>query len=103
MIFDIICYALIPYLIVILVYVVWKDIVEWKRERKEKEMTYAIQSKDDYLITYYKKQNQVIITLPQTMETMTNTRTPYCYRKVDVSDEELTLLLNVARMIFNGR
>lgn len=64
-------------------------------------MNYAIQSQDDYLITYHKEKNQIVITLPQTMETMTNTRTPYCYRRVDVSDEELTLLLNVARMIFN--
>lgn len=64
-------------------------------------MNYAIQSSDDYLIRYYKKHNQVIITLPQTMETMTSTRTPYCHRRVDVSDEELTLILNVARMIFN--
>lgn len=66
-------------------------------------MNYAIQSSDDYLIRYYKKHNQVVITLPQTMETMTSTRTPYHYRRVDVSDEELTLILNVARMIFNRK
>ena len=66
-------------------------------------MIYAIQSQDDYLITYYKKENKVVIMLPQTMETITNTRTPKSDRRVDVNDNELTLLLNVARLIFNKR
>ena len=66
-------------------------------------MLYAIQSQDDYLITYYEKENKVVIMLPQTKETVTNTRTPISDRKVDIDDNELTLLLNVARLIFNKR
>ena len=56
---------------------------------------------DGYMIIYDKNRNQVHIHLPQTKETMENTVKPCSDRKVNINQSELTLLMNVARLIFN--
>ena len=60
-----------------------------------------IVTEDGYTIAYNKEYNDILIVLPQTKETITNTRGAVVDRKVDISREELTLLMNVARLIIN--
>lgn len=57
-------------------------------------------SEDGYTISYNKTYNDILIILPQTKTTITNTIGEVVDRKVDISQSELTLLLNVARLIF---
>ena len=47
----------------------------------------------DYSIEQLIQQNKIIITLPQTMETMTNTTIPFSYRKNKLTDTQLAMLL----------
>ena len=53
-----------------------------------------------YSIIYYKNRNQIVISLPQTSKTLTNTLEPVVNRRVDVEEKELAILLNVTRTIF---
>lgn len=56
-----------------------------------------------YLLIYYKNRNQIVISLPQTSKTLTNTLEPVVDRRVDVEEKELAILLNVTQYIFlNG-
>ena len=56
-----------------------------------------------YSLVYYKNRNQIVIGLPQTWRTMTNTIEPVVDRKVDVEDKDLAILLTAAQAIFlNG-
>lgn len=56
-----------------------------------------------YSLVYYKNRNQIVIGLPQTWRTMTNTIEPVVDRKVDVEDKDLAILLTTAQAIFlNG-
>ena len=52
-----------------------------------------------YSAWYDSPKNRIVIQLPQTMETLTNTlEEPQC-RKVDLSTSDLTLLLQMAKFI----
>lgn len=56
-----------------------------------------------YSLVYYKNRNQIVIGLPQTGKTLTNTLEPVVDRKTDVKNEELATLLAVTQFIFlNG-
>ncbi len=53
-----------------------------------------------YSIIYYKNRNQIVISLPQTSKTLTNTLEPVAARRVDVEEKELAILMNVTQVIF---
>ena len=56
-----------------------------------------------YSLVYYKNLNQIVIRLPQTEKTLTNTLDSVVDRRIDVEDEELAILLTTAQAIFlNG-
>ena len=59
-----------------------------------------ILSKDGYALQYFPKKNKIIITMPQTVYTLTDTVSPVVDRKTDVPDGQLTLLLTVTKMLF---
>lgn len=56
---------------------------------------------NDYALTYYPKRNQIVITLPQTNRTLTNTYSPVVDRRTDVEESELMCLLQIAQVIFS--
>ena len=56
-----------------------------------------------YFLTYYKERNQIVIGLPQTWKTLTNTLEPVVDRRVDVEEKDLAILLTATQAIFlNG-
>lgn len=55
---------------------------------------------DGYTIEMHTKLNFIVITLPQTFETLTNTVAPIAKRRVSLSQSELlNVLLNVKDML----
>ena len=54
---------------------------------------------DGYSLSYERMKNRIVILLPQTAETMTNTMTLPVKRQ-DRSEEELLILLQITRHIF---
>lgn len=60
-------------------------------------------SSGNYLLSYNKHGNYIFINLPQTKETAMNTVDPIEQRRVDISGDELMLLLNIVRLIFERR
>lgn len=58
---------------------------------------------NDYTLTYYPNRNQIVITLPQTNRTLTNTLSPVADRRTDVKESDLMCLLQVAQVIFSKR
>lgn len=55
---------------------------------------------DGYSLIYDEKYNRIIIGIPPTMGTATNTVTPIADRRTDVSETDLIVLLNIAQVIF---
>lgn len=55
---------------------------------------------DGYSLMYDEKHNRIVIGLPQTMETATNTIGQIVDRRTDVSETDLIVLLNIAQLIF---
>ena len=51
-------------------------------------------------IVYEKNDNRISILLPQTLETVTTTTLPLTYRRVNVDEMELTILLMLTEKIF---
>ena len=58
---------------------------------------------DGYCLTYYKNRNQIVIGLPQTFATATNTYEQVADRRVDVEESELWAVLLMVKMIFGER
>lgn len=58
---------------------------------------------DGYSLVYDKGQNKIGIFLPQTWETLTNTIDAPADRRTDVSESDLMVLLQVARVIFDKK
>ena len=58
---------------------------------------------DGYGLNYYKNKNQIVICLPQTYETATNTYEQPVDRRVDVEESELWAVLLMVKMIFGER
>ena len=56
---------------------------------------------DGYSIKYDEKHNQIVIRIPPTMETATDTVTPIADRRTDVTETDLMVLLNCTILIFH--
>ena len=56
-------------------------------------------SKDGYSIEYYPRRNQIVITMPQTLQTLTNTVSMVTNRKTHFNPSELSAILAVVRAI----
>lgn len=56
---------------------------------------------DDYALSYYPKINQIVITLPQTLLTTTNTISPVRDRRTDIEESDLSCLLYMTKILFN--
>ena len=56
---------------------------------------------NEYALIYYPKQNQIVITLPQTCKTPTNTFSPVIDRRTDVQEIDLLAVLQVVQVIFS--
>lgn len=56
---------------------------------------------DGYSLTYYKNKNQIVISLPQTYETATNTYEQVVDRRIDVMEIELCVLIEIVKLIFH--
>ena len=60
-------------------------------------------SGDGYFLVYDKDKNRIVILLPQTMETSTNTKDSVTDRKIDINGSEQSLILNVVKAVFERR
>ena len=56
---------------------------------------------NEYALTYYPTRNQIVIALPQTWETPTNTISPVIDRRTDVTEIDLFAVLQVVQVIFS--
>lgn len=56
-----------------------------------------------YSLIYHKNHNQIVIGLPQTWSSLTNTLDPVVDRRIDVTEQELDILLRVTKLIFLNR
>jgi hypothetical protein len=56
---------------------------------------------DGYSLMYDENHNRIVIGLPQTWKTLTNTFDPVVDRRTDVSETDLIVLLNIVQLIFN--
>ena len=56
-----------------------------------------IVSQDGYAIEHYRNKNQIVITMPQTVQTLTNSCSIVRNRKFDFTESDLALLLEVTR------
>lgn len=54
---------------------------------------------EGYSVKYVPKDNQIIITLPQTFKTINNTVQIVANRKVDITDDDLCLLVEMTKYI----
>ena len=60
-------------------------------------------TKDGYSLTYNKGANQLVICLPQTMRTLSNTVAIVTNRRFELTTEEEALILNTVRFVFGER
>lgn len=58
-----------------------------------------IVSQDGYAIEHYRSRNQIVITMPQTTETPSNTISIVRNRKVDFTAEDLMILLELTKYL----
>lgn len=58
-----------------------------------------IASEDGYEVEHYRERNRIVITMPQTVQTLTNVPGIVRNRKVDLSDSDLATLLEVTRYL----
>ena len=58
---------------------------------------------DGYYLNYDKDKNRIVILLPQTMQTLTNTMDAVTDRKADINESEQSLILNVVKAVFKRR
>ena len=57
---------------------------------------------DGYAIEQYPKRNEIVISLPQTIKTCTNTVGVIADRKDSLSDVEQTIILTIVKSIYQG-
>lgn len=57
---------------------------------------------DGYFITQYVARNEIVITLPQTLDTLTNTVTPIADRRKVLTDLEEAALLTAVKALFEN-
>lgn len=58
---------------------------------------------DGYCLNYDKYKNRIVILLPQTMGTLTNTLGAVTDRKTDINESEQSFILNVFKAVFERR
>lgn len=58
---------------------------------------------DGYCLFYDKNKNRIVIHLPQTMNTLTNTFEAVKDRKMDLNESEQILILNTVKAVFERR
>ena len=58
---------------------------------------------EGYMLVYEPKSNRIVITLPQTIETLTNTVSEIVDRRIDISNEEEATILNVVKAIMEKK
>ena len=58
---------------------------------------------DGYAIEQYQKKNQIIISLPQTDGSLTNTIGTISTRKTRLTAHELTMILNLVRLLMDAK
>ena len=58
---------------------------------------------DGYYLNYYPNCNQIVITMPQTMRTLTNTVSMVTNRRVSITREEEAIILNVVKAIIERK
>lgn len=58
-----------------------------------------IVSQDGYAVEHIRSRNQIVITMPQTVQTLTNTTSIVRNRKIDFTDADLVLLLELTRYL----
>ena len=54
---------------------------------------------EGYSVKYVPKDNQIIITLPQTFKTINNTIQMINDRKMDITDDDLALIITLVKYI----
>ena len=54
---------------------------------------------DGYSAEYYPQSNQIVITLPQTVKTINNTIQMVTDRKMDITDDDLALIMSLVKYI----
>lgn len=57
---------------------------------------------DGYNLEYIPSQNRIVIGLPQTHSTIKNTALPVEDRKIELSVNDLAILLQIVRYMFKG-
>ena len=62
-----------------------------------------MRTSDGYCLTYYKNKNQIVICLPQTYETATNTYEQVVDRRTDVMETELLVLIEIVKLMFHKK
>ena len=55
---------------------------------------------DGYSLQYERRNNKISILLPQTVYTLTDTVNPVVDRRTDVEEADLTVLLEITKIIF---
>lgn len=60
-------------------------------------------SGDGYFLVYDKDKNRIVILLPQTMSTSTNTLDAVTDRKIDINGSEQSFILNAVKAVFERR
>jgi len=58
---------------------------------------------DGYSLIYDKGKNRIVIRLPQTMETLTNTMDAITDRKTDITADEQSCILNVVKAVMERK
>lgn len=56
---------------------------------------------NEYALIYYPNRNQIVINLPQTWKTQTDTFSPVIDRRTDVKEVDLMAVLQVVQVIFH--
>ena len=57
---------------------------------------------DGYTVEYFPKNNQIVITLPQTFKTISNTVQMVVNRKVDITNDDLVPIMSLVKYICEG-
>lgn len=58
---------------------------------------------DGYFLIYDKNKNRIVILLPQTTETLTNTLDAVTDRKIDITADEQSFILNMVKAVIERR
>jgi len=57
---------------------------------------------DEYSLLYDAKKNRIVILLPQTVHTTTNTVSPIVNRRMDIKEKDLSPVLLMTKCVFEN-